>query len=59
MRISPLPSIAFTTKSQGEGTGLGLYIAHQIIERHCGTITVDSTPGKTTFEVHLPLNLPE
>ena len=51
--------VNFTTKSQGEGSGLGLYIAHQIIERHGGTITVDSIPGKTIFEVHLPLNLPE
>lgn len=47
--------IHFTTKPRGEGTGLGLYIAHQIIEKHGGTIDVVSTPGNTTFEVHLPL----
>lgn len=47
--------INFTTKPLGEGTGLGLYIAHQIIKKHGGTIDVVSTPGKTIFEVHLPL----
>ncbi len=48
--------VDFTTKPQGEGTGLGLYIAHQIIEKHEGTIDVISSLGKTTFEVHLPLS---
>jgi PAS domain S-box-containing protein len=46
----------FTTKPQGSGTGLGLDIAWRIItEEHCGTITVDSVPGKTTFRITLPL----
>jgi len=49
--------IDFTTKPQGEGTGLGLYIARQIIEKHRGTIEVVSSPGKTTFEIHLPLSI--
>lgn len=50
--------IDFTTKPQGEGTGLGLYITQQIIEKHGGTITIVSDSEKTTFEVHLPLSYP-
>jgi len=46
----------FTTKAAGEGTGLGLYISHQIVRGHGGEITVTSTPGHgATFEVRLPL----
>lgn len=46
----------FTTKPQGEGSGLGLDIVKKIIEKHNGTIFVDSTPGKTTFTVNLPID---
>jgi signal transduction histidine kinase len=45
----------FTTKDQGEGTGMGLGIAQQIVQRHRGRIQVRSEPGRTTFEVLLPL----
>jgi signal transduction histidine kinase len=45
----------FTTKGQGEGSGLGLSISQQIVERHEGEIRVESQPGRTTFEVLLPL----
>jgi signal transduction histidine kinase len=45
----------FTTKDQGEGTGMGLGIAQQIVQRHRGRIQVKSEPGRTTFEVLLPL----
>jgi signal transduction histidine kinase len=46
----------FTTKPAGEGTGLGLYISHQIVRGHGGEIVVDSAPGQgATFAVHLPL----
>jgi signal transduction histidine kinase len=45
----------FTTKDQGEGTGLGLGITQQIVQRHHGRIRVDSEPGRTSFEVLLPL----
>ncbi len=44
----------FTTKDQGEGSGLGLGIAQHIIERHRGDIRVSSKPGETSFEVLLP-----
>jgi len=47
----------FSTKDQGEGTGLGLTICYQIIEKHEGRINLTSKPGETTFEVLLPLNV--
>lgn len=46
----------FTTKPVGEGTGLGLSITYGIIERHGGTISVESTVGVgTTFTLKLPI----
>jgi signal transduction histidine kinase len=46
----------FTTKEVGQGTGLGLDIAWQIIVgRHGGEIRVESTPGDTRFQVVLPI----
>ncbi|MBC8191329.1 MAG: cyclic nucleotide-binding domain-containing protein [FCB group bacterium] len=47
----------FTTKEPGKGTGLGLNISYNIIQKHHGDITVASVPGKTCFRVLLPLNL--
>ena len=47
----------FTTKPAAEGSGLGLDIVKKIIEKHQGTISVESVPGKTTFAVSLPINL--
>lgn len=46
----------FTTKPTGEGTGLGLSLAHDIIAQgHGGTLTVTSQPGQgTTFTISLP-----
>jgi PAS domain S-box-containing protein len=45
----------FTTKLRGEGSGLGMDIVRQIIQKHAGDIQVHSQPGKTTFTVWLPL----
>ena len=45
----------FTTKEDQNRTGLGLAVAHSIVEQHAGEITVSSTPGKgTEFRVALP-----
>jgi signal transduction histidine kinase len=45
----------FTTKDVGQGTGLGLYVTHQIVEQHGGTVHVESTEGEgTTVLVTLP-----
>jgi len=44
----------FTTKEVGKGTGLGLNLAYNIIEKHKGTIDVESEVGKgTTFTIRL------
>jgi ligand-binding sensor domain-containing protein/signal transduction histidine kinase len=48
----------FTTKPKGEGSGLGLDICAKIVKRHGGEITVDSVPGKTTFTVRIPNEMP-
>jgi signal transduction histidine kinase len=49
----------FTTKDVGEGTGLGLSIVHELVERHGGTIEVDTRLGEgTTFTVKLPRQIP-
>ena len=45
----------FTTKAVGEGTGMGLSIAHGIIDSYGGAITVESKPGMgSTFMIYLP-----
>lgn len=47
----------YTTKAIGKGTGMGLSISYQIVtEKHGGTLTCTSEPGKgTTFVVAIPL----
>ena len=46
----------FTTKGVGEGTGLGLHLARNVIvQRHRGTLEVESRPGRTCFRVTLPI----
>ncbi|HKY32706.1 MAG TPA: ATP-binding protein [Candidatus Polarisedimenticolia bacterium] len=44
----------FTTRAGSGGTGLGLSLARRIVESAGGSITVDSRPGRTVFEVLLP-----
>lgn len=47
----------FTTKEDQNRTGLGLAVAHSIVEQHAGEITVRSTPGEgTEFLVELPIS---
>ncbi len=46
----------FSTKKEGEGTGLGLSVSYNIINKHGGRIEVKSSPGQgTCFSVFLPL----
>ena len=48
----------YTTKPVGEGTGLGLSISFGIVERHGGTITVDTKLNEgSTFTVMLPVKV--
>ena len=45
----------FTTKDVGHGSGLGLFIVHDIVEMHGGSIRVETRPGQgTTFIIWLP-----
>jgi PAS domain S-box-containing protein len=54
--LSKLFTPFFTTKPAGKGTGLGLSISYSIIQKHGGTIEVESAEGKgTTFIIHLPI----
>jgi signal transduction histidine kinase len=47
----------FTTKDVGQGTGLGLDTARRIIvDRHHGSLTVESQPGETVFRVRMPIH---
>jgi signal transduction histidine kinase len=45
----------FTTKAPGHGLGLGLDTAQRIVRMHRGFLTVESAPGRTCFQVGLPL----
>ncbi|WP_406375906.1 ATP-binding protein [Streptomyces sp. NBC_00647] len=50
----------FTTKAVGEGTGLGLDISWRIVvNKHHGSLQVQSVPGDTRFQVRLPLTVAE
>ena len=46
----------FTTKEMGKGTGLGLYICHEIVRKHAGTLKLRDSDGPgAVFEVKLPI----
>jgi signal transduction histidine kinase len=46
----------FTTKDVGRGSGLGLATARRVVvDRHDGSLSFDSEPGRTTFHVDLPI----
>jgi len=50
----------FTTKAPGDGTGLGMHIAYNIVvNKHRGQIEVTSRPGETRLRVMLPIRLAE
>ena len=49
----------FTTKAVGKGTGLGLYICHEIVRKHGGTLKLKDSDGSgAVFEVRLPVGKP-
>lgn len=48
----------FTTKPVGEGTGLGMSISYKVIQKHNGSISVESIEGKgTIFRIKLPIKM--
>jgi two-component system, NtrC family, sensor kinase len=46
----------FTTKPQGEGTGIGLWSVYNLVKKY-GSINIDSEPGRTTVIIKLDSNL--
>ena len=45
----------YTTKSQGQGTGLGLALIHEIVRKHSALIEVESRAGHTEFCIRFPV----
>jgi signal transduction histidine kinase len=48
----------FTTKPLGQGLGLGLDTVRRIVSKHFGSVSVQSVPRATCFQVRLPLDRP-
>ena len=46
----------FTTKPIGKGLGLGLDTVQRIVGKHSGSVTVDSNPQSTCFQVRIPID---
>lgn len=44
----------YTTKDQGKGTGLGLWISYTLVHEHDGHLAVYNTPNGVSFEIQLP-----
>ena len=49
----------FTTKPLGQGLGLGLDLVRRILTKHFGSVSVQSKPHSTCFQVRLPLARPQ
>jgi signal transduction histidine kinase len=49
----------FTTKPLGQGLGLGLDMVRRIVSKHFGSVTVQSMPHATCFQVLLPVDRPQ
>jgi len=45
----------FFSSKGSRGTGLGLFVANEIVQQHLGSIEVDSTPGEGS---HIQIRLP-
>jgi signal transduction histidine kinase len=45
----------FTTKGVGKGTGLGLDVVRRLVQRQEGSVDLESVPGRTEFQVRLPM----
>lgn len=53
--IEKVFNMFFRATETNEGAGLGLYIVKEAVEKLCGTITLESQPGKgTVFNIELP-----
>ena len=53
--LEPFTQVAISGADQFEGTGLGLYLAKHLVEKHGGTLAIDSEPGVgTTVRFSLP-----
>ena len=49
----------YTTKQPGKGIGMGLDAVQRIVQKHSGSVTVDSQPGCTCFQVRVPMERAE